>query len=367
MPHLGTIVRWACGLGLITCGAFAYVDEERTIKNRLVDLWYRITVASERATAGVVAGTGLALRTLERVMAWLYGPRVISLQGAWTGLMVSLAAFPVFAGAIFLYLAPRTYRDLGAKHGSLIVGGVLVLMIGLAVVMTWGLFVAANLPARFKRFRFTVAGVNDLGAGVLVSFSVIVLYLRVLRAVVGQGKFVHPWLGIALMLAFGALENMVSMAILRWASRRWEKGSHQQGLGRIASAAIVLLSGWGALFILVRAPALLALQHGSRDLGWNALVLSILTNALEVIFILGLLSVVLAFLLHAAAWDALLRLVERLHVELPKKTLVAVGVLILTGKPIWESIKKGLEIPAPESVQAVQAAQRSDGGVALKR
>jgi hypothetical protein len=117
MPRWGTIARWVLGLVLISCGGFAYLDEERKLKNRLCDLWFRVTLASERATAGVVAGTGFVLRTLEKVMAWLYGPRVISLQGAWTGLMASLAAFPILAGVSFLLAAPHAYRKFAAQRG----------------------------------------------------------------------------------------------------------------------------------------------------------------------------------------------------------------------------------------------------------
>jgi hypothetical protein len=326
-----------------------------------------MTLASERATAGVVAGTGFALRTLEKTMAWLYGPRVISLRGAWSGLMISLAAFPILAGVTFVFAAPRAEPQLAAKYGIPIVTLVLMLLIGLAGLMTWGLLVAANLPVRFKRFQFTVAGVSDLGTALLISAPIITLCLRIFRAVVGQGKFVHPWAGIALMLTFGALENMISLSILRWAGTQWEEGRRQHGWGRILSALVVFAAGCGALFILVRAPAMLALLHGSRDLGWQALVLSILTNALEVIFMLSLLAVVGFFLVHAAIWDALLRVIEKLHVELPKKTMVAIGLLLLTGQPIWGAIKKALDLPATEAVQAVPVAPARDAAMPKTR
>jgi hypothetical protein len=130
---------------------------------------------------------------------------------------------------------------------------------------------------------------------------------------------------------------------------------------------VVFAAGCGALFILVRAPAMLALLHGSRDLGWQALVLSILTNALEVIFMLSLLAVVGFFLVHAAIWDALLRVIEKLHVELPKKTMVAIGLLLLTGQPIWGAIKKALDLPATEAVQAVPVAPARDAAMPKTR
>src|ERR1022692_3060641 len=109
MPDWGTTARWAIGTALIICGAFARRSEEQKLTNALCELWVRLTLASERSTAGVVAGTGFLFRTLEKVMAWLYGPRVISFQGAWTGLMVSLASFPILAGATFVAFVPRAY------------------------------------------------------------------------------------------------------------------------------------------------------------------------------------------------------------------------------------------------------------------
>jgi hypothetical protein len=353
VPSLGTIAAWALGIICIGLGGITKPDEERKIKNLLYEVWCSVTTASERSTAAIVAATGLALRTLERVMAWLYGPRTLSVRGVWTGLMISLAAFPMLAALSFVLGAKQGFPSLAHQYGATIVLLVVLILLILVLFMVWGLLVAASLPVRFKRFTFTVPGVTDLGWGLVVTTLVIASYLRLLHGVISSGGFVHPWKGLGLMLIFGAAEKLASMWILRWAGRRWEDGSRQSGWRRLVAAAVVLLAGWGALVILVRAPAWIAGPQHGRDFGWQALVLSILTNALEVLFVLVLLAVVGLFLVHALLWEALLRVAEKFQVEIPKAFLVGLGLLLITGRPIVSGIKTLVGLSTSDAVQAV--------------
>ena len=55
---------------------------------------------------------------------------------------------------------------------------IVVLLVGFASLMTWGLFVAAKLPSSLRGFRFTTAKVGDAGTRILISAMVIVTYLK---------------------------------------------------------------------------------------------------------------------------------------------------------------------------------------------
>jgi hypothetical protein len=317
-------VRIGAGVFSLWYALFGIQQSETEIVNWVHERWLKLLPVAQRADGAHTSGTAVLVRSYDRLISWLYGKRVWSIGGVWTAFMVSVASVPAWLVLAAFYFFPRAYREYRLQ-----VGGATIALFMIAVVATLLLSIAACFGSaavvRKPTPTLTRWKVRDLFE-VLACALIAGTTLRIIGQIVFAASEAHPEFrhvrsGVALMIGFSILENMLSMSILRRAALYWQKTRESdERIKRILGGVVVIAAAVASCAVLFYGPFEVArigfLKEQRNMVGFKrvALVLSVMTNVIEMLLVSVIGVGVFILVVHSMLWETVLRYSERFEV-----------------------------------------------------